>query len=364
MHDQNLYELLQVSESADPEIIQAAYRRLILRYHPDRSSEPNAAEMTQRLNDAYAVLSDPIQRAKYDRERRDSTSRPSSRTGQNPPKPPPSPNSPKPTEQKHNGFPLLPMVIGVLVISVVGAMLVLGSSQGGNVPVATVATVAPTEAPTPTQPLAIPIPTSTLYPTPTDKVMVVVPTPTPRPIPTSTPNASSYYDKGQEYLSGNHFIEAIREFDIALIMDPKYLSAYWDRGIAYSHLGEQRNAINNYTRALQLTSNETFLAALHSNRGQSYRHMGLYQNAINDYTKSIQLNYPYPGAGTYNYRGLSYFGIGQYQLAIDDYSEAIQISANFSEAYFNRGVAYRNLGLNPASDSDLTMACTLNNLYC
>ena len=52
MRDQSLYELLQVSENADQEIIQAAYRRLILRYHPDRSSEPNAAEMTQRLNDA------------------------------------------------------------------------------------------------------------------------------------------------------------------------------------------------------------------------------------------------------------------------------------------------------------------------
>ncbi len=59
MRDQSLYELLQVSENADQEIIQAAYRRLVLRYHPDRSSEPNAGEMTQRLNDAYAILSDP-----------------------------------------------------------------------------------------------------------------------------------------------------------------------------------------------------------------------------------------------------------------------------------------------------------------
>ena len=88
MRDQSLYELLQVSENADQEIIQAAYRRLILRYHPDRSSEPNAAEMTQRLNDAYAILSDPVQRAEYDRERRGSTGRPSSGTGRSRPNPP------------------------------------------------------------------------------------------------------------------------------------------------------------------------------------------------------------------------------------------------------------------------------------
>ena len=96
MRDQNFYELLQVSENADQEIIQAAYRRLVLRYHPDRSSEPNAAEMTQRLNDAYAILSDPVRRAEYDRERRGSTGRPSSGTGRSRPNPPPPPRPPPP----------------------------------------------------------------------------------------------------------------------------------------------------------------------------------------------------------------------------------------------------------------------------
>ncbi len=81
MRDQSLYELLQVSENADQEIIQAAYRRLILRYHPDRSSEPNAGEMTQRLNDAYAILSDPTQKVEYEREREADTGSPSNETG-------------------------------------------------------------------------------------------------------------------------------------------------------------------------------------------------------------------------------------------------------------------------------------------
>jgi len=106
MHDQNLYELLQVSENADQEIIQAAYRRLMLRYHPDRNSEPNAADMTQRLNDAYAVLSDPIRRAQYDRKTRERTSssssgtgQTSSRTSQNQP-PPPTPPKPPPRPPK------------------------------------------------------------------------------------------------------------------------------------------------------------------------------------------------------------------------------------------------------------------------
>ena len=81
MAEENYYELLQVSPNADYEIIQAAYRRLVLRHHPDRSSEPNAAEMTQRLNDAYAILSNPAQKVEYEREREADTGSPSNETG-------------------------------------------------------------------------------------------------------------------------------------------------------------------------------------------------------------------------------------------------------------------------------------------
>ena len=104
MSEESYYELLQVSENADQEIIQAAYRRVMLRHHPDRSNEPNAAEMTQRLNDAYSILSDPARKAQYDRERRGRTSssssgtgQTSSRTSQNRPPPPPKPPK-QPTE--------------------------------------------------------------------------------------------------------------------------------------------------------------------------------------------------------------------------------------------------------------------------
>ncbi len=81
MAEESYYELLKVSPNADYEIIQAAYRRLVLRYHPDRSSEPNAAEMTRRLNDAYAILSDPAQKVEYEREREADTGSPSNETG-------------------------------------------------------------------------------------------------------------------------------------------------------------------------------------------------------------------------------------------------------------------------------------------
>ena len=66
---EDLYEILQVHPSAHPEVIQAAYRRLALLYHPDRNRSPEAARLMARLNRAYDVLRNPEKRAAYDRNR-------------------------------------------------------------------------------------------------------------------------------------------------------------------------------------------------------------------------------------------------------------------------------------------------------
>jgi hypothetical protein len=62
----SLYELLQVSPAATPEVIQAAYRALARRYHPDVNPDPAAGQTMQRLNLARQVLADPLRRARYD----------------------------------------------------------------------------------------------------------------------------------------------------------------------------------------------------------------------------------------------------------------------------------------------------------
>jgi curved DNA-binding protein len=70
MTDQpDLYKLLQVDSEADPEVIQAAYRRLAQKFHPDLAAGPDAAERMVAINGAWEVLGDPVQRADYDRQR-------------------------------------------------------------------------------------------------------------------------------------------------------------------------------------------------------------------------------------------------------------------------------------------------------
>jgi molecular chaperone DnaJ len=60
------YQVLGVARDADEKAIKDAFRKLALRYHPDRNKEPGAEERFKEVAEAYAVLSDPKKRADYD----------------------------------------------------------------------------------------------------------------------------------------------------------------------------------------------------------------------------------------------------------------------------------------------------------
>lgn len=69
MKEKTLYEILEVSEKASPEVIEKAYKVLVKKYHPDlqkESDKKNAEVMMKKINEAYEVLQDAQKRMEYD----------------------------------------------------------------------------------------------------------------------------------------------------------------------------------------------------------------------------------------------------------------------------------------------------------
>ncbi len=64
--NRDYYEILGVDKDASQDDIKSAYRKLALKYHPDRNDAENAEEKFKEINKAYQILSDEKKRQKYD----------------------------------------------------------------------------------------------------------------------------------------------------------------------------------------------------------------------------------------------------------------------------------------------------------
>src|SRR5262249_166369 len=70
---EDLYHILGVTANVSPDKIKEQFRFLVQAFHPDKHSSPahkaQAEEMLRKITEAYRILSDPLQRAAYDKRR-------------------------------------------------------------------------------------------------------------------------------------------------------------------------------------------------------------------------------------------------------------------------------------------------------
>lgn len=62
----SLYDILNVAPEAEPVVVEAAYKALIKKYHPDQAVEAPVSRDATAINEAFAILKDPAKRADYD----------------------------------------------------------------------------------------------------------------------------------------------------------------------------------------------------------------------------------------------------------------------------------------------------------
>lgn len=115
--------------------------------------------------------------------------------------------------------------------------------------------------------------------------------------------------------------------------------AYSNRGGTYFTMGDYQSALRDYNKAIELNPR---YANAYYNRGTVYNSLDYYPQAIEDFSKAIELNPK--DAQYYNNRGSAYNSLGKYREAIKDYNTAIELNPQDAYAYYNRGVAYSQLG--------------------
>jgi hypothetical protein len=199
----DLYRALEVDPEASVETIEAAFRSLVRRYHPDVTpNRKEALKRTKELNVARDWLTDPALRAEYDEVRaaQRGASRPSHMA---PASPPPEPSHPVDTSrilasgERKRGY-LRYAVAGILALALVVLPRILDRPEGPPSPSIAAAAAIPSEA-TP-RPTVDPRPTTAAVtprplPTPTNATPTEEPTPSPELTGSATLTLSGAYSE-------------------------------------------------------------------------------------------------------------------------------------------------------------------------
>jgi Flp pilus assembly protein TadD len=127
--------------------------------------------------------------------------------------------------------------------------------------------------------------------------------------------------------------DAIRSFELALRIDPKYVDAWIKKGYAHFHLGQYTVAIHSYDKALDIDLND---GEAWNMKGLAYYKMNNYEKAVEACEKAIDIN-PNDGMSWYN-KACYLTVVGR----VDEGMEALKRSIEIDISYAKRAVRDRD----------------------
>ena len=142
--------------------------------------------------------------------------------------------------------------------------------------------------------------------------------------------ATALYDSGK-------IKEAINALSQSIELSPKFAWAYYARGVINYVLHNNRQAINDYDKAINYGS-DIDKANFYCARGGAYEAIENYQQALKDYNKSIKLD-PKLDRG-YLSRGYLNERMENYQQALKDFNRAIELNPGSIDGYLGRAYVY------------------------
>jgi len=185
----------------------------------------------------------------------------------------------------------------------------------------------------------------------------------------SSPVPKLYLSRGNAYFSKNDFTNAVNDYTHAIDLNPNFVGALNNRGIAFEKIGEREKAFLDYSRAAEL--DPSFAAGPSCNIGRYWSDLGKHDKAITYYNKAIKEDSEFEVA--YILRGLSYSKTSRYNLAIDDFTNAIRLIENrskrklyrsqkkaLSKVYYYRGIALARISNDDKAKKDFFRSIDLD----
>ena len=170
-----------------------------------------------------------------------------------------------------------------------------------------------------------------------------------RPLVPMTPkSAGDYFSRGEARLNRREFDPAIADFDAALAIDPGYIHAQGDRGVAYAWKGAHTEALRDLDA---LAAAEPGTPVEYRGRGLLAQAEGRYQDAYNYFTKAIAISADPFSIG---HRAEVNHAMGKNDLALADSANALTLDPKSPILYQIRADILRGQGHGDAAMTEAT----------
>ena len=173
--------------------------------------------------------------------------------------------------------------------------------------------------------------------------------------------ADDYYNMGVEKYNNGRYTEAIKLYDLAILVDPNNSTYYINRGVAKGALNNKIGAMDDYNKAIKINNPTVNIYVAYYNRANIKFENKSYNEAVKDFNISIELNSNY--SNSYMDRGTCYYTLNKKELAMSDYNKAIKINypnEKMYYAYFNRALIKKDYEDYNGAINDLSIVIQLN----
>ncbi|MEO6883284.1 MAG: tetratricopeptide repeat protein [Bacteroidia bacterium] len=148
-------------------------------------------------------------------------------------------------------------------------------------------------------------------------------------------NSQAYFLKGMNFKLTHDTTNALSSLQTAVEQNPDYYDAYVELGVLYE-AKKSKSALDYYNDALRVKPNDEIVLY---DIGKYYQDAEDWNNAVETYTKLLQL-YPNYKNAQFNLGVIHLLNLKVYDIAVKNFTDAIKLDSAYYQAYYGRGLSY------------------------